>query len=313
MGKTSQPAGRIKGIEVSYSKSIEAMLESMKDAGLQASELANAAQIINEAKAAKAKVFLAFTTNIISSGMREIVAKLCRERKVDVIITAIGSVEEDVMKSFCDFEKCSFEEDDYRLNRLGKNRVGNIIIPNKAYVMLEKKLMPFFEKEYLRQKKEGRMLAPHEIIADLGNEIEDENSFVYWAAKNKIPVFCPAPTDGAFGLQLYFYKQKNKEFGIDVSGDLKPLGQIVLDAEKTAGIILGGGVAKHHAIGVNILRGGFDYAIYVSTGTPYDGSLSGARVNEAISWGKVSQKAKIAHVNCDASVAFPFLASIMLK
>jgi deoxyhypusine synthase len=144
MGKAGKSEKRLKGIDISYSKDIDSLLGSMENAGLQAGEISKAAQIIGEMQKEKAVVFLAFTTNIITSGMREIVAKLCREKKVGVIITAIGSVEEDVMKSFSKFELCSFEEDDVKLNKLGKNRVGNIIIPNKSYVMLEKKINAFF-------------------------------------------------------------------------------------------------------------------------------------------------------------------------
>jgi len=206
----------------------------------------------------------------------------------------------------------TFEEDDKALHQAGMNRVGNIIIPSQAYVELEGMLRPFFTRCLAKQQKLGRLLAPHEMIRDLGLELHDEDSFVYWAAKNGIPVFCPAPTDGAFGLQMYFFKQANPKFGVDVSGDLPKLGQMVLDAEKTAGIILGGGVAKHHAIGANILREGFDYAVYVSTGTPYDGSLSGARTSEAVSWGKIKEGAKTVHVDADASLVFPMLAYKML-
>ena len=57
-------------------------------------------------------------------------------------------------------------------------------------------------------------------------------------------------------------------------------------AEKTLGIILGGGIAKHHTIISNILKG-LDYAVYVNSSSPYHGSLSGATTSEAKSWGKI--------------------------
>ncbi len=309
----SASAAPIRGFALSSSTSVRELVGQMRGAGLQATQVGQAAEVISRMRAEKAKIILTFTTNLVTSGLREVFAELVRQKKVHAIITAIGSVEEDVMKTLAPFEHGSFDADDWQLREQGRNRVGNIIIPNEAYVKLEKVLQSFFAKEFEKQQKLGRLLAPHEIIRDLGLEIKDENSIVYWAAKNNIPIFCPAPTDGAFGLQLYFFRQKHPAFGIDVAGDLKPLGQLVLDADKTGGIILGGGVAKHHAIGANILREGFDYAVYVSTGTPYDGSLSGARVNEAVSWGKVSPKAKIVHVEADASIVFPLLACGMLK
>ncbi|PIT84225.1 deoxyhypusine synthase [Candidatus Micrarchaeota archaeon CG10_big_fil_rev_8_21_14_0_10_45_29] len=314
-GGRNSSGKKISGFNIKGGISAQEILLQMQSAGLQASQAGKAAQIIEEIYKSRkdTKIFLTFTTNLVTSGLREVFAKICKERKVDAIITAIGSVEEDVMKSFSSFSLASFEEDDIKLHKAGRNRVGNIIIENESYVKLEKLLQPFFAKEHEKQKRMGRMLGPHEIIHDLGAEIKDENSFVYWAAKNNIPVFCPAVCDGAFGLQLYFYKQSKKDFGIDASADLLPLGRIVLDAKKTAGIILGGGVAKHHAIGANLLREGFDYAIYVSTGTPYDGSLSGARTSEAVSWGKIKEGAKAVHVEADASIIFPLLATKILK
>ncbi|MEM3362076.1 MAG: deoxyhypusine synthase family protein [Candidatus Anstonellaceae archaeon] len=300
----------IKGFFPSPSLSLREYIENLKDVGLQASELYKAAKIIKEIRREKATIFLTFTSNMVTSGLRDIFCYLAKEKKIDVIITSIGSIEEDIMKTFSHFEHCEFLADDNELFLKGKNRVGNIVIPSTAYVKLEKFLQPFFEQQLKKQKELKRALSPHEIILDLGNYTNDESSFVYWCAKNKIPIFCPAPTDGAFGLQLYFFKQKFPEFQIDVSGDLKPLAQIVLDSKKTAGIILGGGVAKHHAIGANILRDGFDYAIYISTSSEYDGSLSGAPAKEAKSWGKIKPKGTVANIYSEASIIFPILASL---
>ncbi len=287
--------------------------QAMEGIGFQATQIGRGARLIRQMREGKAKVFLTFTSNMISSGLRELIAQIVAAKKVDAIITGIGSIEEDLMKRSGKFSLATFDENDVELNRRGINRIGNILVENSHYVRLEKTLKPFFENELAKQKKLGRMLSPSEIIFDLGLEIEDKNSFVYQAAKNSIPIFCPCPTDGAFGLQIYFFKQRHPEFGIDVTGDMRKLAQIALDANKTGGIILGGGFAKHHALGVNLLRGGFDYAVYVSTGTEYDGSLSGARTKEAKSWGKINSKADSVHIDCDATVALPLLAGAILE
>ena len=39
-------------------------------------------------------------------------------------------------------------------------------------------------------------------------------------------------------------------------------------------------------------RNGADYAVYLNTGQEYDGSDSGARTDEAVSWGKIKADAK---------------------
>ncbi|MFA4946301.1 MAG: deoxyhypusine synthase family protein [Candidatus Micrarchaeia archaeon] len=302
---------QIKGITVNAGVTAAELVASYANAGLQASELAKSVQVIRDMKAAHATVFLTFTSNMVSSGLRELFAQLCREKFVDVVITNVGSIEEDVMKSFAPFKLGSFDADDAALHEAGDNRVGNIIIPSSAYVRLEKFLLPFFAELEARQTKEARCSSPSEVARELGLRLKDENSFLYWCARNNIPVFCPAPTDGAFGLQLFYYKQDHPRFCLDVTGDMRALAKIVLESDKTGGIILGGGAAKHHAIGAQLARGGFDYAVYVSTGSQYDGSLSGARVTEAVSWGKVKSRARVANVECDASLAFPLIAAAL--
>ncbi|OIO26633.1 deoxyhypusine synthase [Candidatus Micrarchaeota archaeon CG_4_10_14_0_2_um_filter_55_9] len=297
----------VEGLTVEKGVSAAELVKGFKGVGFQARELAKAVEVVKEMKENQATVFLSFTSNMVSSGLRELFAQLCREKFVDVIVTSIGSVEEDYMKCFAPFELGSFNADDVALHEEGTNRIGDVLVKNGHYELLEKNLKPFFDAELAKQKEFGRLLAPNELIRDLGLTMSDENSFVYWAARNRIPVACPSPTDGAFGLQMFFYSQEHPEFGVDAAGDMKQLAPIVLSAEKTGGILLGGGAAKHFCIGANLLRGGLDYAVYVTTATPFDGSLSGARVNEAVSWGKVKEKAATACVQCDATIAFPLI------
>lgn len=299
----------VKGFDLYSGLTVLELAKQMRYAGFQATEVGKAVEIVREMKKDKAFVILAFTSNMVSSGLREVFTGLCRRKQVDCIITGIGSVEEDLMKTNSPFTLGSFDADDAELHERGVNRIGNIFVENSHYEWLEKQLQPFFADMLALQKKNNKMLAPSELIHELGLRTNDPNSFIHQASRNNIPVFCPAPTDGAFGLQVFFFKQDNADFGIDVTGDMMKLEKLVMNADKTGGIILGGGFAKHHAIGVNILRGGFDYAVYVSTGTERDGSLSGARTKEAVSWGKINAKAKTAFVECDATIAFPLIAA----
>lgn len=57
---------------------------------------------------------------------------------------------------------------------------------------------------------------PSKIITRLGEEINNEESIYYWAAKNKIPVFCPALTDGSLGDMMFFHSFKNPGLIIDI-------------------------------------------------------------------------------------------------
>ena len=76
--------------------------------------------------------------------------------------------------------------------------------------------------------------------------------------------------------------------------------------------MVGGGISKHHPIWWNQFKGGLDYVVYITTAQEYDGSLSGAKINEAISWGKVKENAKFVTVEGDATIILPLLYGALL-
>ncbi|MEM4707113.1 MAG: deoxyhypusine synthase [Candidatus Anstonellales archaeon] len=282
----------------------EFRIEKLSTAGFQATNLGIGIEIIKRMKEEKAKIFFGFTANLVASGIRGLIADWVRKKFVDVIVTTGGSLDHDLIKAHKPYLLGSFYENDAELHKKGINRIGNILVPGDRYELLEKKIQPIFEKCY---EKYGRIASPSEIAYEIGLTIQDDSSFLKWASKNNIPVFCPGITDSAIGLQTYFFKHKKKDFGIDVTKDMKRLADIVLNAEKTGAVVLGGGISKHHIIGVNLLRGGLDYAVYVTTAQPWDGSLSGARTDEGISWGKIKEKARHVTIDGDATIVFPLL------
>ncbi|MGB9703455.1 MAG: deoxyhypusine synthase [Candidatus Micrarchaeales archaeon] len=284
-------------------KEIEKLVKRLKKVGFNATALAKGYEIIKEMKKEKALTILTFTSNMVSSGLRDIFAELVKRKFVDLIITGAGSIEEDIMKVHKPFLLGSFYLSDAELHKKGINRIGDILVPNERYIFFEKFFISFLKKLY----KKTKSIAPSDLIFELGKEINDESSILYWATRNNIPIFCPAITDGAIGLNLFVFKQDYKDFSIDVTADMKKLANIVLSAKKTGAIILGGGFAKHHALGINLPRGGLDYCVYVSTAIEEDGSLSGARPREAVSWGKINEKAKEVFIFGDATIIAPLL------
>ena len=59
------------------------------------------------------------------------------------------------------------------------------------------------------------------------------------------------------------------------------------------------------------MRGGLDYAVYVTTASEYDGSLSGARPREAKSWGKITEKGDTVVVHGDATLILPLIKAAL--
>ena len=280
------------------------LLRGLEATGFQATQLAEAIRTLRAAREKKATMFFGFTANMVASGLRGLIAEWVKNKWVDAIVTTGGALDHDLIRSYEPYGLGSFFEDDSRLHKKGINRIGNILVPTERYELLEKKIRPVFEK---CAKEQGNIVAPSELAQEIGLSIKDKGSFLHWAARNRIPVFCPGITDSAIGLQTYFHKQRNREFVIDVTKDMKALADLVLGAERTSALVLGGGISKHHVIGANILRGGLDYAVYVTTAQPWDGSLSGARTNEAVSWGKIRERGAHVTVDCDATIAFPLI------
>eukprot|EP00469_Lotharella_globosa_P008337 CAMPEP_0167781766 /NCGR_PEP_ID=MMETSP0111_2-20121227/6119_1 /TAXON_ID=91324 /ORGANISM="Lotharella globosa, Strain CCCM811" /LENGTH=425 /DNA_ID=CAMNT_0007672473 /DNA_START=12 /DNA_END=1289 /DNA_ORIENTATION=+ len=153
----------------------------------------------------------------------------------------------------------------------------------------------------------GVTWSPSMIIRRMGEKINNKDSCLYWAWKNDIPIFCPAITDGAVGDVVFFNSYKNPGLVIDTAKDIRMINEMAMNAHKTGMLILGGGVVKHHICNANLMRNGD--SVFINTGQEFDGSDSGARPDEAISWGKIRIDAKPVKVYGDASLIFPLLVS----
>ena len=199
---------------------------------------------------------------------------------------------------------------DSKLHQEGVNRLGNVLVPNDSYgIIIEKKIIGLLEELYKEGKKE---LSTSELCREIGLRCCNETSILYWAAKNNIPVFVPGITDGSVGYQLWFFSQDHKDFRINLLKDEGDLNNIVFDAKKIGALIVGGGISKHHTIWWNQFKDGLDYVVYITTADEWDGSLSGARPREAVSWGKISEKAKRIMIEGDATVIMPIMTSSLL-
>ncbi len=259
--------------------------------------------------------FLSFPADIIATGTRGIIKDLIKHKLVDVVITTCGTLDHDLARLWKDYYHGKFEADDIELREKGINRLGNIFVPNESYgIILEEKMQKILNEIYKNKDVE---LGTYEIIRDFGKAVENEKnaeeSLVYWAYKNNIPVFVPGITDGAFGFQLFMFWQKHKNFRLNLFKDEKDLANIVFTAKNTGALMLGGGISKHHTIWWNQFRDGLNFAVFITTAMESDGSLSGARTREAISWGKINEKARHITIEGDVTVLLPLMADALFE
>lgn len=311
------------------------LISSLASTGFQASNLGDAVEIVNQMlnwrlsheemaedcseeerdsgyrESVRCKIFLGFTSNLISSGVREIIRFLVEHRMVDVLVTTAGGIEEDLIKCLAPTYKGDFSLPGTLLRSKGLNRIGNLLVPNDNYCKFEDWINPILNQILEEQTTKNTVWTPSKMIARLGKEINDESSYLYWAYKNGIPVYCPALTDGSLGDMLYCHSIRNPGLLLDIVQDVRAMNEEAVRAgpRKTGMIILGGGLPKHHIYNANMMRNGADFAVIINTAQEFDGSDSGALPDEAVSWGKIRGSAKSIKVHCDATIAFPLLVA----
>ncbi len=315
---------KIEGYDYEQGFDLGKFFDAWFHTGIQASNLARAKEVIERMRAEGATIFLAFTSNMVTSGVREAIAYLVKQKLVDVLVSTAGGIEEDFIKAYKHFVLGTFEVPGAMLFEKGVNRTGNIFVPNDRYTIFEQAFTPMLEELWQARRADGKPITSELLISEMGRYLADkerqdrlsgkvaeepEKSILSWAAKNEVPWFCPAVTDGSLGDMIHFFKQRHPDFLFDVSQDMKRLNDLALNCDKAGCIILGGGVAKHHLLNAMIFREGAEYAVYINTAADYDASDSGANVQEAITWGKVKPQAEHVKVHCDASIAFPLLVA----
>ncbi|MFN4336813.1 MAG: deoxyhypusine synthase [Candidatus Nitrosocaldus sp.] len=254
--------------------------------------------------------FLSFVGAPIATGLRGVIRDMLKEKMFDAVVTTCGALDHDIARSSSDYYNGDFSMDDVMLANEKIHRLGNVLIPLANYgPLIEKKVYAILEEMY---SKGVREVSSSEICSAIGMHM-DESSFLYWAARNDIPVFVPGIMDGAVGTQLWLFAQRHRDFRLNLFRDADMLAEIAFKAERTGALMLGGGIAKHHTLWWNQFRGGLDYAVYITTAVEYDGSLSGALVREAISWGKVKHDAMQVTVHGEVTMLMPFLYTCMLR
>jgi deoxyhypusine synthase len=283
---------------------LKQMMENMGASGFQATNIYDAAKLIRSMKTDGSTVFLTFTANMMASGLRGVFTDFIESGLVNAVITTGGSTDHDIIRSYMKYKIGSFNEEDIKLHRRGINRVGNILIPNNRYLFLEKKMKKYLEKIC----EKNTTFTPTQLNDFIGSQLP-KGSFLNTCHRNRIPVFSPGIIDSAVKMHLYFLRQEKKQLMVDVLGDMTLLADIIFQAKKTSGIVVGGGISKHHLIGANLLIGGLNKAVYLTTAQEYDGSLSGAQPKEAKSWGKISEKGGVVTVFGDATLTLPLIAS----
>ncbi|QUC63852.1 deoxyhypusine synthase [Nitrosopumilus sp. K4] len=305
------PGRPVKDIEINSNTSLEKIFEELSQSGgFESVNLSDGLNILSEMITdPKCLRFVSFVGAVVSTGLRGIIKDMMKNKWFDVAITTCGALDHDIARHFSNYKEGSFTMDDGELADQNIHRLGNVLVPMDSYgPLIEEKMQSFLEEEYQKGVKE---MSTAQICKMIGKNL-GENSFLYWAYKNNINVIVPGIMDGAVGSQIWLFSQKHSDFKLNLAEDANLLSGLIFKAEKSGALMLGGGISKHHTLWWNQYREGLDYAFYITTAQEFDGSLSGALVREAISWGKVTQRARQATLHAEVTTILPFIYAALL-
>ena len=314
----------VEDYDFSTTDNVRSLIDQMGHAGgFTATKLAHARDVLSDAmvKSGQEGVlnWLSFPACLCATGTRGFFLEALKRKAFNVIITTCGTLDHDIARTYQDYFHGDFNLDDVALGEQGLNRLGNVIVPNECYgEIIETVVLPWLEDieaERTAEKSGNPWLGfgSVELCWAMGDRIEDEGSLLHWAAKHRIPIVIPGLSDGSIGSQLFMHRQKSPNFMVDFLADEQILSDLTWTAEESHALMIGGGISKHHVIWWNQYRGGLDSAVGITTAPEHDGSLSGARLREAVSWGKIRPDAQHVTVEGDASVLLPLLGADLFR
>jgi deoxyhypusine synthase len=307
------PRNYVKQMELTRGMTLSALVEQYDKAGvLGAGRVGRGVRIIRHLfQSPEYLVFLALAGPMVPGGLRHIIADLIRTKRVHILVTSGANVVHDLVEAIGGHHaKGSMRVDDRELAKKQIGRAGDVFIETAAFEKLETKVHALLGQ--IPEKTRIAGLSPSELLAEIGRHLNDPQSILRQAHLQSVPIFCPGILDSMLGLHLALFRQLHP-LNLDDLKDMKLLYDRVYEAKRIGAIILGGGVPKHFALGANILRGGLDSAVQITTARDEDGSLSGAKLEEGISWGKVKATATFETVIGDATVLFPLMIGAALE
>jgi len=294
----------------------ELVVEMSKSGCFGAGRLAQAVSIYERMLKEKALVIFGLSGAMIPAGMKRVVVEMIRRRMIHAIVCTGANVVHDTLEAFGGAHyRGSFAVSDKMLYEHRIDRIYDIYIPEEVFKSkFDKPVIELFDE--IAEKNPGKVFSTAEFIREVGRRLRDGDSMIYNAYKRGVPVFVPAIQDSCYGLSLWEYVEKHhgKPITIDSCRDIQDLFKIIKQSRKNGVLIVGGGVPKNFVFQAAFkFNKPYDYAIQITMDRPEPGGLSGATLEEAISWGKVSGEGDRVQVISDATICLPLIVSAVME
>ncbi len=300
---------KINQFGITKNTDIVELINSLKDTGFNAKRLAIACEIYKEMVNAKNCVkFFGLAGALVPAGLQKVIFDFLNEEFIDILVTTGANLTHDLAEALGyqhlqgTLENAEF--DDKILHREEMNRIYDVYMPNKVYEGIE----DFVAKIEIPDND----MSVSSFLKFLGKQLpENSNSILRVCYDKDIPIFCPAFTDSGLAMQLGFH---NQNLNLNHFKDMLDMVNLAWDAQVAGMCIVGGGVPKNFIMqSLQFCPNSATFAIQITMDRPEPGGLSGASLREAISWGKINEKAKYSTVISDATIALPIILWYLKK
>jgi deoxyhypusine synthase len=317
MGENPYLRERLVSVDV-RSRRISELLHSMARTAYQGRKLGEVYEImLRMFEDPKVTVFMGLAASMSVAGMWKLIKWLIDEGFVDVLVSTGANVSEDIIEamgfSYYMGAPCV---DDSELLKYKVDRFYDVYVSELDYRKMENLIAEFI------RGLDGGIYSTAEFLYLFGRFLDERgiDAIVTSAYRHGVPVFSPALVDSGYGIAAVLAAREGRRLILDMVKDFDQLVRVAEHSEETAVIYVGGGVPKDTinlvAVAQTLLaerRGVRDYykphkyAVQITTDLPQWGGLSGATLEEAVSWGKTSPTGPKATVHVDATIALPVL------
>jgi deoxyhypusine synthase len=265
-------------------------------------------------------IYMGLAGSMATAGMWGIVRWMIERRYIDVLVSTGANVSEDIYAGMgFPYGRGSPCVDDNLLLKYRIDRFYDVYADEYLYREMEKLI-----KEFIRDLPKDYIYSSAEFLYLLGARLSKLGiaSIATSAYKSSVPIFVPAIVDSGYGIaSLQALRQYGKRAIIDQFKDFEQMVEIALRSRATGVIYIGGGVPTDITQLVAVAKALIEetekgvetakphkYAVKITTDLPQWGGLSGATLEEAVSWGKV-EATNSSTVNVDATIALPLIAA----
>jgi deoxyhypusine synthase len=296
-------------LHVKPEMTVNELVEAMGKAGAyNGGSLARAADIWEQMLRDKETTkFFGLAGAMVPAGMGGIVSDLIKAGHIDILVSTGANLTHDIIEAIgCRHFHGTAFCDDIELRHDEINRIYDVYLPNEAFEHFEE-----FMQKVFGELEPGSTISISGLLEHIGKYAK--SGILHTAAHKKIPVYNPAVQDSMIGLQYWLFSQTNK-VTVDAFADMPALMDRCFTAKKAGAMLVGGGVPKNFILQSMLMTpNGFSYAIQLTGDRPDLGGLSGATLDEARSWGKITEEAQAVTVYGDATITLPVLTAAVME